>query len=74
LFTYAGILWINLSLIFILLASSNERMSSLYHRLMKVSTTFVLVSRVMDPSMAECFLKIVEEKLAGSGLCFKVSK
>jgi hypothetical protein len=28
----------------------------------------------LSPSMAECFLKIVEEKLAGSGLCFKVSE
>ena len=28
----------------------------------------------LSPSMAECFLKIVEEKLAGSGLSFKVSE
>jgi hypothetical protein len=56
LFTYAGILRIKLSLIFILLASLNEiSMSSLCHRLMKVSTTFVWVSRVMDPFGIACW-------------------
>ncbi|KAJ6934417.1 cytosolic sulfotransferase 15 [Populus alba x Populus x berolinensis] len=44
------------------------------------NSTFFRKAKVGDwcndvsPSMAECFLKIVEEKLAGSGLSFKVSE